>query len=73
MLESSPIGTMAFLAYVVSPETPERGSKCKTVVLARFYGVRRDECEALKEKFFESNPWVMPRDVLAEWTCREIV
>lgn len=73
MSELDPIGTLAFLAFVVSPETEWRGEKCKTVALARMHGARRSECEALKEKFFEANPWLERRNVVADWSCREIV
>ena len=73
MSELNPIGTLSFLSSVVTPETEWRGEKCKWVALARFHGVRRSECEALKEKFFEANPGITHHNLVAEWSCREII
>ena len=73
MSELNPIGTLAFLSFVVLPETEWRGERCKQTALARFHGVRRSECEELKEKFFETNPRIDRHNVVAEWSCREII
>ena len=70
---NNPIGTLSIVMFLVMPETPYRGERCKRVTLARIHGVRRDECDELRDGFMKVNPALSGREVMAEWSCREII
>ena len=65
-------GTLVLSMWLNIPSTGNKG-RCKTVVLARFHHVSRDDAKLMKETFLEENEHISPSAVDGQWIVREYI
>jgi hypothetical protein len=66
------LGTLVLSMWLNLPSTENKG-RCKTVVLARYHHLSRDDARLMKEVFLKENQHIKPSAVDGQWIVREYI